>query len=345
MRQHSAGQTIMYRFVIGKVSGPRFHAGERSLKGVSPKIFICESNKIAGRKWRRTAFCMQISNNKILNTRNLEAGIFILMGGAKTVQDYRSVGEDYKQKILLNDMVVLGSSCAAMIGYRALSHSNIMRDKFFRPTVEFMHKKFIDFCNTDFAKKHLVGKFDSLYHPLHKPLEMSKEIIGTCISNTLMVASGLFGAIAGDYALTKIGFGIHRTKNLKTEENTKPSQLVMVENFKKNKVDTVIDKRIQEEAFWRVLDFPAFNVLTSPFVGLQGLEITDDEKYSKQVKNASKSLLVNSLVPLFFFSLSSALTKKLKNIYRIPIMFASLLTGTLAVKSFLDHKLNKPHKN
>ncbi|MCM1009377.1 MAG: hypothetical protein NC390_00680 [Fusobacterium sp.] len=264
------------------------------------------------------------------------------MGGAKTVQDYRSVGEDYKQRILLNDTVVLGASCAGMIGYRALGRSKTLNEKCFKPIVNYAHKKFMNFYNSDFSKKHLAGKFDELYHPLHKPLEMSKEIIGSCISNTLMVASGLFGAIAGDYALTKTGFGIHKTKKLKTEEKIIPPQLVQVENFKKKKVDTVIDKKLQEEAFWRVLDFPIFNVLTSPFVGLQGLAITDDEKYSKQVKNASKYLLVNSLVPLFFFSLSSALTKKLKNVYRIPIMFASLMTGTMAVKSVLDHKLNKP---
>ena len=158
---------------------------------------------------------MQISNNKVLNTKNLEAGIFLLMGGAKTVQDYRSVGEDYKQRILLNDTVVLGASCATMIGYRALAHSNVMRDRFFKPVVELGHKMFTDFRNTKFAKKYLVGKLDELYHPLHKPLEMSKEIIGSCISDTLMVASGLFGAIAGDFALTKTGFGIHKTKKLK----------------------------------------------------------------------------------------------------------------------------------
>lgn len=260
------------------------------------------------------------------------------------MQDYRSVGEDYKQRILLNDTVVLGSSCAAMVGYRALGHSKFLNEKCFKPIVNAVHNKYMKLYNSDFAQKHFVGKLDALYHPLHKPLEMSKEIIGNCISDTLMVASGLFGAIAGDYALTKSGFGIHKTKKLKTEEQTIPRQLVQVENFKKKNVDTVIDKKIQEEVFWRVLDFPVFNVLTSPFVGLQGLAITDDEKYSKQVKNASKYLLVNSLVPLFFFSLSSALTKKLKNIYRVPIVFASLMTGTLGVKAVLDHKL-KNSKN
>lgn len=284
---------------------------------------------------------MQISSGKIFNTKNLEAGVFFLMGGAKTVQDYRSVGQDYKQRILLNDTVVLGASCAGMLGYRALAHSKTMRNNLFRPAVEFCHGHFTKFYESDFTKKYLRGKLDSLYHPLHKPIEMSKNIIGSCMSNVLMVASGLFGAIAGDYALTKTGFGIHKTKKLKSDENIKSKQIIQVEQFMKKNVDTVIDKKLQEEMFWRVLDFPAFNLLTSPFVGLEGLKITDDEKYSKQVKNASKYILVNSLVPLFFLSLSSALTKKLKNIYRFPIMFTSLLCGTLAVKHCIDKNVSK----
>lgn len=283
---------------------------------------------------------MQISSGNIFNTKNLEAGVFLLMGGAKTVQDYRSVGQDYKQRILLNDTVVLAASSAGMIGYRALSHSNMMRNTFFKPAVESIHKHFTRFYDSKFSQKYLKGKFDNLYHPLHKPLEMSKNIIGTCMSNVLMVASGLFGAIAGDYALTKTGYGIHKTKKLKTE-SPKPAQMLHIEHFMKNNVDTVIDKNLQQEMFWRVLDFPVFNMLTSPFVGLEGLKITDDEKYSKQVKNATKYILVNSLVPLFFLSLSSALTKKLKNIYRFPIMFASLLSGTLAVKHSIDKNVSK----
>ena len=87
-------------------------------------------------------------------------------------------------------------------------------------------------------------------------------------------------------------------------------------------------------------DFKLFSALNSAFVGLAGLDITDNEKYSKQVKNATKYLLLNTMVPLFFFSLSSALTKKIKNIYRFPIMFASLVTGSLLVKNAVDSKKN-----
>lgn len=267
------------------------------------------------------------------------------MGAAKTVYDYKSVGEDYKRKILLNDVVVLGASSAGILGYKALGNNKTIHNKIFKPTVDYFHGKFNKFYESDFAQKHLVGKFDKLYRPLQTPIEYSKNIIATCISNTAMVGAGLFSAILADYALTKNGLGIHKLKNIMdgdTKQTMMPQkQLEQVENFKKKNVDTVVSKNVQEEMFWRMTDFKAFSAFNSAFIGLAGLDITDDEKYSKQVKNASKYLLVNTLVPLFFFSLSSALTKKLKNIYRFPIMFASLVTGTLLVKNAVDrHKNN-----
>ena len=282
---------------------------------------------------------MHLSDNKIVNTRNLEAGIFLLMGAAKTVHDYKSVGEKYKQKILLNDVVVLGASSVGMLGYRALGPNKTLNNKLFKPTVEYLHGKFNKFYNSDFAQNHLVGKFDSLYRPLQTPIEYSKNIIASCISNTAMVGAGLFSAILADFVLTKNGLGIHKLKN-KKEDIAPPKQLVMVEKFKKKNVDTVVSKDVQEEMFWRMTDFKLFSALNSAFVGLAGLDITDDEKYSKQVKNATKYLLLNTMVPLFFFSVSSALTKKLKNIYRFPIMFASLVTGSLLVKNAVENKKN-----
>lgn len=260
---------------------------------------------------------MHLSDNKIVNTRNLEAGIFLLMGAAKTVHDYKSVGEKYKQKILLNDVVVLGASSVGMLGYRALGHNKTLNNKLFKPVVDYLH-----------------GKFEK-----YAPLNYSKNILASCISNTAMVGAGLFSAILADFVLTKNGLGIHKLKN-KKEDIAPPKQLVMVEKFKKKNVDTVVSKDVQEEMFWRMTDFKLFSALNSAFVGLAGLDITDDEKYSKQVKNATKYLLLNTMVPLFFFSVSSALTKKLKNIYRFPIMFASLVTGSLLVKNAVENKKN-----
>ncbi len=282
---------------------------------------------------------MQIKDNKILSTKNLEAGVFLLMGGVKTVQDYRSVGENYKQKILLNDVVVLTSSSLGMLGYRALGKNQRVREKIFKPTVDFFNKKFKNFAKSEFSTKFLDGKFDRLYRPLHTPIEYSKLIIGSCLNNVGMVGAGLFSAILGDFVLTKLGLGVHDIKQAKESAKLpkEPKKIKQVEQFMKKNMDAVVTKGVRKEMESRVTDLPMFNMLTTSFIGLEGLKITDEEKYSKQMKNATKYLIVNSLVPLFFLSLSSALTKKMKNIYRFPIMFAALVSGTYLVKRGVDY--------
>ncbi len=289
---------------------------------------------------------MHVTENRIFNTKNLEAGIFLLMGTAKTVHDYRSVGEDYKRNILFNDIVVLAASSAGMLGYKALGKNKTLHEKLFKPTVEFFNNRFQKFAATDFYKKNLAGRFDKLYKPLHTPIEYSKNIIASCISNTAMVGCGLFSAILADYTLNKHGLAIHKLNSLVEDDkkvvNIKPpKQIEQVEKFMKKKVDNVVSKDIQQEMLWRITDFKVFNPFNSAFVGLAGLNITDSEKYSKQVQKATKYLIVNTMIPLFFFSVSSALTKKMKNIYRFPIMFASLVTGSLLVK----HAIDKNEKN
>jgi len=279
-----------------------------------------------------------MNTHGILNTSNLEASVFLLMGGFKTVHDYRTVPEGHKRDILLNDVVVLGTSSAGMLGYRAFSHSSKVKEKVFKPVLDFCYDKFNKFTNTDFAKKHLNGKFKNLYKPIHSQVEFSRKVIGQTLSNVSMVACGLFGAILGDFVLTKTGHGIHKINAKQTKSETPFSEM---ERRMKTNVDAVVTRDVRREMVNRMTDMPAFSMFTTSLVGLQGLEITDNEKTSKQVKNATKYLMVNSLVPLFFLSTASALTKKFKNIYRIPIMFASLVGGTFLVKKAVDAHVNK----
>lgn len=292
---------------------------------------------------------MRITDPKIINTNNLETAVFFILGGAKAINDYRSVGPEYKRKILLNDTVVLASSSLGMLGFKTLSKNKSVRGKVLKPTIEFCHSQYNKFLKTDFAQRHIVGKFKNLFQPLKTPIEFSKAVIGDCLSNFLTVAAGLFGAIAGDLILSKTGFGIHGVKEImkekKVDEKNQVKQLKQVEAFMTRKVDNVVQKDVRKEMMSRVTDFPAFNVLTTSLIGLEGLNITDNEKHAKQVKNATKYLILNSMVPLLLFSTSSALTKGMKNIYRFPIMFTSLVVGTLLVKRNAENLENKKNNS
>lgn len=292
---------------------------------------------------------MRISDPKIINTQNLEATVFFLLGGAKTVNDYRSVGPEYKRKILLNDTVVLASSSLGMLGFRKVSQNRKVRVKVLKPAIEFCHEQYNKVLKTDFFQKHLAGRCKEMFQPLKTPIEFSKAVIGDCLTNFCMVACGLFSAIGGDYLLTKTGFGIHGVKEImkdnKAEKPKQIKQLKQVESFMTQKVDQVVQKDVRQEMVSRVTDFPAFNVLTTSLIGLEGLNITDSEKHSKQVKNATKYLILNSMVPLLLFSTTSALTKTMKNIYRFPIMFSSLVLGTLLVKKNVAKHENQSKNN
>ncbi len=265
------------------------------------------------------------------------------MGAGKTVHDYRSVGEEYKRKVLLNDVVVLTASSAGMLGYKAFGKNKIINEKFLKPTVEFVDKQFKKLQRTDFVQKNFIGKFDNLFKKIHTPVEYSKNIIANCISNTAMVGAGLFAAILADLALTKSGNGIHKIKDKKQENiDENPKKINQVDAFMHKKVGNVVSKNVQQEMFWRLTDFKAFNAFNSAFVGLAGLKITDEKKHSKQVRKASKYLIYNTMIPLLFFSIASELTKKMKNIYRFPIMFVALVTGSLLVKHAIDNRQQDP---
>ena len=97
---------------------------------------------------------MRFSDPKIINTQNLETAVFFLLGGIKTVNDYRSVGPDYKRKILLNDTVVLASSSVGMLAYKTLAKNNTVRGKILKPTIEACHEQYNKLLKTKFVKKY-----------------------------------------------------------------------------------------------------------------------------------------------------------------------------------------------
>lgn len=268
---------------------------------------------------------MQIPNNKFINSKTIEAGAFILMGGIKTVQDYRVAKPEEKRHILLNDVVILSASTAGMMGFRALEKSKTLNDKIAKPIVNFCHEKIgHKLAKLKFVQKFSSGKLNEYYEHVKTPVEFSKQIIASCLNSTATIACGLFSAILADYSLTKMGLGIHKF-NKKKEVNK-------VERFMNKNVDTVVNKNVRKEVISQITWFPAFDLLGPSLIGLQSLSITDSEKHSRQMEKAGKYLMLDTFVPLMFLSTASALTKNMKSLYRLPIMFTSLVGGTIAVK-------------
>ena len=70
-------------------------------------------------------------------------------------------------------------------------------------------------------------------------------------------------------------------------------------------------------------------------------ELAKEKEFDKRLHHTTKCMINDSLLPLFFLSTSSTLTKKMRTIYRVPIIFTSLVVGTMLGKKCLTKYVEK----
>ena len=87
-------------------------------------------------------------------------------------------------------------------------------------------------------------------------------------------------------------------------------------------------------------EMPQMRFLTSGMLGADAIDIAKDLEFDKRLKHTTKYLVNDTLIPLLFLSVSSALTKKMKSLYRIPIIFVSLIGGTMVTNKIVELKEN-----
>ena len=86
---------------------------------------------------------------------------------------------------------------------------------------------------------------------------------------------------------------------------------------------------------------PQMSFLTTGMIGTQAMEIAKDKEFDKRLKHTTEYLMNDTLVPLLFLSISNALTKKMKMIKKVPIVFGSIMGGTIATQKILDVITNR----
>lgn len=265
---------------------------------------------------------MQIGKtfNKIINSPYLSASFFLASGGYKTYEDYTSASDKYKKKFLIKDTVVLGGAALGMAAERAVSHK-FVESKFYQTTLHNLSEKIVSLHKTKNAQTSI---------------NYTKAIIKNFSSNFTLFASGILGALGMDYLLSKTGFEqpTLETRNHEHEMN-KVSQYI------DNNISRIVDKDTKEEMYSRVTDMPQMHIFTAGLIGAQALELAKDKEFDKRLHHTTKCMINDSLVPLFFLSTSSTLTKKMRSIYRIPIIFTSLVGGTMITKKIINKFGNK----
>ena len=241
--------------------------------------------------------------DRFINSSMLSTSIFVGSGAYKTYKDYKNSDKEYKNKFLVKDTVVLAGAASGMLLNRSLSRE-IERHKLFKHTARSVTKYLIN------------------HKKLKKPFIYTEKIVKDLISNFLMFASGILGALGADYLLSKTGFEQPENK-LQDEEQNKFAQYID-ETLTKN-----IDPKTKEVVYSRITDMPQMKVFTTSLIGAQAIDLSKDKEFNKRLKNTTKCLINNSLFPLLFLSTSSTLTKHLHARYRVPIIFGSLVGGTM----------------
>ncbi len=223
--------------------------------------------------------------DKFLNSSFLASSLFVTSGCHKTYKDYKNAPNEYKDKFLVKDCLILSGAALGMLGYHSASNK------------------------------------------LYKP---SNLILKDFLSGILASASGILGALAMDCLYSKCNKDELEYKPVHNEKNKMSAFLD--ENLAK-----VTDKDTRSALYSSVSDLP---IISSGMLGANAIEIAQNKKFSQKLKHSTGYLVNDTLIPLIFLSVSSALTKNLKPIIRIPAVFLSLFTGTLVTRKIFD-KISK----
>ena len=258
--------------------------------------------------------------NKVINSPYLSASIFLASGGYKIYDDYKIAEDKYKKKFLIKDSVVLAGSAMGMLAERGLTNK-AHNSKWYHNTIHKVSEKILHLSNVK---------------NVQTSLDYTKSILKSFLSSFTLFASGILGALGMDYLLSKTGFEQPNkiTRN-HVHEKTKIGKYI------DNNIERIVDKNTKEEMYSRITDMPQMKIFTTGLIGTQAIELAKEKEFDKRLHHTTKCMINDSLLPLFFLSTSSTLTKKMRTIYRVPIIFTSLVGGTMLGKKFLTKYVEK----
>ena len=262
--------------------------------------------------------------NRILTSPFLSTSIFLTSGVAKTYKDYKNADEKYKNGFLLKDTVVLAGAASGMF---LCSNSSKYLVKI-APVKKIIEKQ---------AQKLLskLPKNEILANKMSTPMNYAKEIVQNTFTNFSLFASGVCGALIADYLLGKMGF-----KQPKINKEKISQEISINKNFDA-RVEKIVGEDVKNAMYERVVDMPQLNMLTSSLVGAAALDLSKETETKTRLKKTTSCLINMSLIPMLLLSSATALTQKLRLRYKIPIIFTSLVGGTVLINRIQEHGIKK----
>ena len=256
----------------------------------------------------------RIPINKLLDTRTLSAGIFVTTGIYRTYKDVKNASHKYKKKFLIKDSVILSGAAAGILAEYSAARK-ISKSKAYKQTIT------------------------NLTHKIHSPkwkhgFETTHEIIKNLTNGFMVTTFGILGALGADYLLSKTSFEQPKISKRKPEKSK-------IHKYIDKNMTKVTDENTRDVIYTSVADMPQMSFLTTGMIGTQAMEIAKDKEFDKRLKHTTEYLMNDTLVPLLFLSISNALTKQMKMIKKVPIVFGSIMGGTIATQKILDIITNR----
>ena len=281
--------------------------------------------------------------NKFLESKATAATVFAVTGLSKLASDYKDAPADKKHYTLTHDAFVLGASALGVAGYTFAS-KKVIKSK---GVTKLFNK----------LKTHVKGHIEEKKYskPAKNVLNYLKEVSTKCLDNTLMLGTGILGAIGADYLVHAIHLDkkLKQKKTLQTEDKSfdkiNDTTNTLINSFKESGLNKTLDNAVGTEVknsmYNRIFDFPAMKMFTTSMVGMQGFEVIQEKTLKSRMMHTTKCLIANSVVPIFFLSTATSLTKKMNSAIRLPLTFATMIFGTMYTNKLIDkHQYKEPKK-
>lgn len=290
---------------------------------------------------------VSININKILDSKWTGLAVFGATGVAKMASDYKNAPDSNKNFVLLRDSLILGGSAVGVGAYQLATSKMLCKKnigKVFKTTKNILTAPI---KKTNFYKNKIKPVSDK-YNDVKKSLgESVVQIIHACTSNTAMLASGIAGAVGADYAIQYSHIEKNkRLKKLSQRNDMAFNHLYNYENTLKNsfvnsrfnkEFEQAVGSDIKTNVYSRITDMPAMRMFSGTMVGIQGFEVIEQKTFKNRMRQATKCLVSNSVIPLFFLSTASCLTRKMNPILRIPLTFGALVGGTMYTNKLINN--------
>lgn len=259
---------------------------------------------------------MKYSNHldKFLTSSSLSASIFLASGAYKTHKDYKNATPKYKKRFLIKDSVVLAGTAAGLVAHHAIG-KKIVNHRVYEKTV------------SKITNKINKMKFGT-------SINYTKSIIKELIAGFASTAFGIIGALGADYLLSKTKFKQPKAQHIEKKQDK-------INIYLENNLEKYADKDTVDVIYSSVTEMPKMKFFSTGLVGMDAIDLAKDLEFNKRLENTTKYLLNDTLVPLFLLSVSSALTKNIRPIYRVPLIFSSLAGGTILFNKILDYYTEK----